>query len=139
MIGGTGSAVVGRCGDGTRFKAGGWGPGIGDEGSGYWIGREAVRRAFAAVDHGDECALLEAIRSAWGVEDIDGVVAYANARAGPDLSALTPVVVRCAEEGDAVAAGVLEDAGEELARQVGVVWQKMQAHGELEGFGRVYG
>jgi N-acetylglucosamine kinase-like BadF-type ATPase len=132
-IGGTGSAVLGRCADGTRFKAGGWGPGIGDEGSGYWIGREALRRAFSAIDKGEECALLEAIRSAWGVEDVDAVVAYANGRPGPDLAALTRVVVACAEQGDAVAAGVMEDAGVELARQIAVVWQKMRAHGEREG------
>ena len=130
VIGGTGSAVLGRCGDGTRYKAGGWGPGIGDEGSGFWIGREAVRRAFAAIDQGEESALLEAIRTAWGVKDLGEVVAFANARPGPDLSALTPVVMRCAYEGDALAAAVLEDAGVELAKQVAVVWEKMRAHGE---------
>jgi N-acetylglucosamine kinase-like BadF-type ATPase len=133
VIGGTGSAVLGRCADGTRFKAGGWGPGIGDEGSGFWIGREAVRRAFAALDRGQDDALLEAIRVAWGVRDIGEVVAFANARPGPDMSALTPVVVRCAEAGDEIAAAVLDDAGTELARQAGLVWQKMRGHGERTG------
>jgi N-acetylglucosamine kinase-like BadF-type ATPase len=132
VIGGTGSAVLGRCADGKRYKAGGWGPGIGDEGSGFWIGREAVRRAFAAVDGGEETTLLEAIRTAWGVKDVGGVVAYANALPGPDFAALTPVVMRCAEDGDGVAQRVLEDAGDELARQVCVVWEKMQAHDEKQ-------
>ncbi len=131
-IGGTGSAVLGRCADGTRFKAGGWGPGIGDEGSGYWIGREALRRAFSAIDKGEECALLEAIRSAWGVENMDAV-AYANGRPGPDLAALTRVVVACAQQGDMVAAGILSDAGDELAKQIAVVWEKMRSHGERQG------
>jgi glucosamine kinase len=137
VIGGTGSAVLGRAGDGARFKAGGWGPGIGDEGSGFWIGREAVRRAFGAMDSGHECDLLEGIRAAWGVTDVDEMVAYANARldggGGPDLSALTRVVVSCAEQGDAVAAGILSDAGEELAKQICLVWDKMRAHGETSG------
>ena len=130
VIGGTGSGVIGRCADGTRFKAGGWGPGIGDEGSGFWIGREAVRRGFHALDRDQPTTLLEAIRTAWGVEDLGEIVAFANAQPGPDLSALTPVVVRCADEGDSVAAAILKDAGVELARQVAVVWGKMQAHGE---------
>ncbi len=52
VIGGTGSQVVGRCSDGTEYTAGGWGPGIGDEGSGYWIGKEALREAFRALDKG---------------------------------------------------------------------------------------
>ena len=133
VIGGTGSAVLGRCSDGERFKAGGWGPGIGDEGSGFWIGREAVRRAFGALDTNQETMLLEAIRDAWGGKDVSEVVAFANARPGPDLSALTPVVMRCAASGDAVARGILEDAGAELARQVSVVWDKMCAHGETAG------
>jgi glucosamine kinase len=133
VIAGTGSAVLGRAGDGARFKAGGWGRGIGDEGSGFWIGREAVRRAFASVDTGQECDLLEGIRAAWGVTDVDEIVAYANTHPGPDLSALTRVVVSCAEQGDAVAAGILSDAGDELAKQICLAWDKMRAHGETSG------
>ena len=130
VIGGTGSGVIGRCSDGTRYKAGGWGPGIGDEGSGFWIGREAVRRAFEALDREESTTLLEAIRTAWGVKDLGETVAFANHQPGPDFSALTPTVVRCAESADAIAASVLERAGAELARQVAIVWTKMQAHGE---------
>ena len=131
VIGGTGSAVIGRCADGTRYKAGGWGPGIGDEGSGFWIGREAVRRAFEALDREESSSLLDATRSAWGVKDLGETVAFANAQPGPDFSALTPAVVRCAESGDAVACSILERAGAELARQVAIVWAKMEFHGEM--------
>ena len=130
VIGGTGSAVIGRCADGTRYKAGGWGPGIGDEGSGFWIGREAVRRAFEALDRDEPSTLLEAIRIAWGVKDLGETVSFANAKPGPDLSALTPVVVGCADAGDSIACQILEKAGEELARQVAIVWAKMEFHGE---------
>jgi N-acetylglucosamine kinase-like BadF-type ATPase len=133
VIGGTGSAVLGRCSDGHRFKAGGWGPGIGDEGSGFWIGRECVRRTFNAIDSDQQTTLLEAIREAWGVKDESEVVAFANSRPGPDLSTLTPAVMRCAEAGDRVAQRILADAGQELARQVSVVWDKMCAHGETAG------
>ncbi len=133
VIGGTGSAVLGRCSDGRRFKAGGWGPGIGDEGSGFWIGREAVRRAFLAMDGGVETGLLEAVRRAWGVEDLNGMVAYANRLPGPEYAALAPVVMQCAEAGDSVAGEVLRMAGDELAAQVGVVWAKMREHCERMG------
>src|SRR5580698_5881788 len=37
VIAGTGSNVMGRCANGTRVSAGGWGPMLGDEGSGHWI------------------------------------------------------------------------------------------------------
>ena len=132
VIGGTGSIVVGRCGDGERFTAGGWGPAIGDEGSGYWIGAEAVKAVFRAMDRGGKSVLAEAIRVAWGGEDLGAIVGVANARPGPDFAALAPVVVRSAEDGDEVARRVLERAGEALGEQVETVWAKMRERGERE-------
>jgi N-acetylglucosamine kinase-like BadF-type ATPase len=53
VISGTGSVAWGRRQDGTQLRAGGWGYLLGDEGSGYWVGREAVRHALARVDRGE--------------------------------------------------------------------------------------
>ena len=130
VIGGTGSVVLGRCSDGTRISAGGWGPVAGDEGSGYWIGREAVRKAFRCYDDGTETGLLEAIRVAWGARDMGEVIGMANARPGPDFAALTRAVVACADAGDEIAARLLTKAGNELAKQVAMVWRKMGLRGE---------
>ena len=130
VIGGTGSVVLGRCGDGTRISAGGWGPVAGDEGSGYWIGREAVRKAFRSYDEGVETGLLEAIMEAWGARDMGEVIGMANARPGPDFAGLTHAVVRCADAGDEIAARLLTKAGNELAKQVAMVWRKMVRRGE---------
>jgi len=52
QIAGTGSNTVGRAPDGHYEGAGGWSSRLGDEGSGYWIGLHAVRRALRAYDHG---------------------------------------------------------------------------------------
>jgi glucosamine kinase len=130
LIGGTGSAVIGRCADGTRYSAGGWGPAIGDEGSGFWIGREAVRQSLRAHDMGRASSLIEAVKKAWNLGDIAALVGFANERPGPDFAALTPVVTRCAADGDGVARAVLEQAGDELAQQVVTAWRAMQRHGE---------
>jgi glucosamine kinase len=130
VIGGTGSVTLGRSSDGTRFTAGGWGPMIGDEGSGFWIGREALRRAFRSLDEGSETGLLEAIRVAWGAADAGEVIGIANARPGPNFSELTKVVAACAEQGDPLAQRLLWKAGNELAKQAAMVWHKMQNHGE---------
>lgn len=45
LIGGSGSAALGRDARGRLRRAGGWGPLIGDEGSGFWIGKEALKDA----------------------------------------------------------------------------------------------
>lgn len=53
VISGTGSVAWGRRPDGTQARAGGWGYLLGDEGSGYWVGREAVRHVLGREDRGE--------------------------------------------------------------------------------------
>ena len=129
IIAGTGSNVLGRAADGAMYRAGGWGPAIGDEGSGYWIGHEALRAGFWAKDRGVTTTLLTEIAQLWGAKSIGEIVEIANERPGPDLPALAPMVVRCADAGDELAAAVLERAGVELAEQVALVALKMKESG----------
>jgi glucosamine kinase len=130
VIAGTGSNVMGRAADGTRYRAGGWGPALGDEGSGYWIGSEALRAGFWAKDRGVATTLLEEIGEFWGTKSLGEIVEKANERPGPDFAALTPIVAKCAESGDDLAVAMLERAGDELAEQVALVALKMKESGE---------
>src|SRR5580693_4239526 len=114
---GTGSNVMGRCANGTRVSAGGWGPMLGDEGSGHWIGVEAIKAALRAEDRGVATCMLKDIESHWGLHSQGELVAYANRRTRVEFAELTAVVARCAEKGDGLAASVLERAGQELAAQ----------------------
>lgn len=127
IIAGTGSNAVGRCSDGHLERAGGWGPVIGDEGSGHWIGVEAIRTALRAHDRQVDTCLLRAIQEFWSLGTLSELVAVANQRTRPDFAQLTSVIARCAEEGDGLAQSVLERAGEELAAQVSLVASKMHA------------
>ena len=52
LIAGTGSIAIGRRTDGSMIRVGGWGPMFSDEGSGFWIGREAIQAALRANDAG---------------------------------------------------------------------------------------
>jgi N-acetylglucosamine kinase-like BadF-type ATPase len=130
VIAGTGSNIVGRAADGTMYSAGGWGPAIGDEGSGFWIGHEGVKAVFWGLDRGVPTTMLKAIQEAWNADTIGDVVAAANVRPGPDFAALAPVVAWCAEEGDDLAKAVLERAGDDLADQVALVRLKMEESGD---------
>lgn len=129
VIAGTGSHVVGRCGDGARLTAGGWGPMLGDEGSGYWIGLEAIRAGLRARDRGVPSCLLRDVMHHWRLEDISALIARANDRPRPDFAELSKVVAECAAKGDVLARSVLERAGHELAAQVGLVIAKMMGAG----------
>jgi glucosamine kinase len=129
VIAGTGSNVIGRAADGTMHQAGGWGPALGDEGSGYWIGQEALRAGFWAKDRSVPTTLLTEIGELWGANSLGEIVEMANARPGPDLPALAPIVARCADAGDELAVAVLERAGVELAEQIALVALKMKESG----------
>jgi len=133
VVAGTGSNVVGRCSSGEMVSAGGWGPVIGDEGSGTWIGLEAIRAGLRAHDRGVATCLLREIEVHWELEDMGELIAKANERSRPDFAELAMVVARCAEEGDALAASVLERAGAELAEQVSLAASKMRALGFAGG------
>lgn len=50
LISGTGSVAIARDVDGTISKVGGWGRLLGDEGSGYWIGLQALKHYTKATD-----------------------------------------------------------------------------------------
>lgn len=115
VLAGTGSNIVARSSGGIMIHVGGWGPALDDEGSGAWIGSQALRAAFRACDAGERTSLLDRVLAHWHLSHIDDIVAAANRIPGPDLAALTPIVLACAEEGDPVATRVLISAGHELA------------------------
>ena len=127
VIAGTGSNIGGRFGD-ALFGAGGWGPMLGDEGSGHWIGLEGLRSATKARDRGENPLVLREVMRVWNAESIGDLIAVAH-RPGTSFSGLSQVVVACADRGDAVAIDVLRRAGEELAAQVVVVCGKMRSAG----------
>jgi N-acetylglucosamine kinase-like BadF-type ATPase len=124
---GTGSNVAGRMPDGTLVTAGGWGPELADQGSGHKIGREGIRAAFLAKDEGRPTVLLDAVLQFWQIASLDLLVEFANSRPAPDFSRLTEVILRCANEGDTVAAEVLRKEGEDLAWLVRVVIRGLQS------------
>jgi glucosamine kinase len=143
VVAGTGSNIVGRVvvveGETEvvgRYWVGGWGPALGDEGSGSWIGLEAVKAGLWGRDRGVPTRLLEDIQAFWGLESLGELVEKGNAH--PDFAVLAPVVVKAAEEGDELAIAVLERAGQELAEQVSIVHLKMMEAGDIGPIGVAY-
>jgi len=94
LIAGTGSIVIGRDKNGSMFRVGGWGPYFGDEGSGFWIGREAVRAALRSVDAQAPREFAERIAADLGLKSIPEVVgAWAGGKIGvPEIAGLFPQV-----------------------------------------------
>lgn len=127
VIAGTGANILGRTRSGAQVNVGGWGPMLGDEGSGYWIGQQALRSALRAYDRGQSRRLLDALAAQWKADQLGQLVEIAHAQPAPDFAALTRVVVREAEEGDALAQSVLLAAGKTLAGDAALALDKLRA------------
>ncbi len=128
VIGGTGAVAYGRLADGREVKVGGWGYLMGDEGSGYDIGRYALQRAAQASDGRIEMtSLLQMIPAQLGLKDLETVhkMLYSGQVTRPQIARLTISVITAAEAGDAVARRLLENAGEELAKVALAVAQRL--------------
>lgn len=126
QIAGTGSNCIGRAPDGGGESAGGWSSRLGDEGSGYWIGLHAIRRALVAYDREEPTRVLETVGRIWGTRTIDELVNVGDSTPGPDFAALAPAIDRLAEEGDPVAIGVLQQAASDLVDTVLLVRAKLR-------------
>ncbi len=125
VIAGTGSIAYGRNLSGEVARAGGWGWAVSDEGSGHWVGTEAVRAVLRARDRGQPTQLLPEIQDALGAKSFDDFIVKLNASPGPDYSTLFPVVASSGGNGDSLAAEVLHRAGNELAKMTGVVVNRL--------------
>lgn len=73
LIAGTGSIAIGRRADGSMIRVGGWGPIFGDEGSGFWIGREVIQAALRAHDAGKESDFVSSVCEALKLNSITDV------------------------------------------------------------------
>ena len=133
VIAGTGSNVVGRLPNGETFHLGGWGPVLSDEGSGYWIGLQAVRATLQALDRGEPTKLFEEILRCWKIGSHSEIVEVGNRVPGPDFSQLARGVSTCAEQGDAVALRVLQEGGSWLGSMATFALQRLKRTGSLAG------
>jgi N-acetylglucosamine kinase-like BadF-type ATPase len=133
IIAGTGSIVYGRNAGGEAARAGGWGHIIGDEGSGYWIGREALAAVMRASDgRGPRTQLTGDILAHFEVADVSRLPRIVYDRELPRVSvaALGPILQHVAANGDAVATRILERAAEELVLGARSVATRLEMRGE---------
>jgi N-acetylglucosamine kinase-like BadF-type ATPase len=133
QIAGTGTNCIGRAWDGSREAAGGWSSRLGDEGSGYWIGLHAVRRALRAHDREEPCGILRRVGEIWGTPSLEDLVNLGDSTPGPDFAALAPVISELAQRGDAVSIGVLQQAADDLVASVLLVRAKLRRKHGIDG------
>ncbi|MCI0449640.1 MAG: hypothetical protein L0Y79_07625 [Chlorobi bacterium] len=113
LIAGTGSILYYRNSNGKINRIGGWGRHIGDEGSGYWIAKEAIGRITNYYDGiGKQTKLANILKKEFGI-DSENIINEIYHK-GFEISKLTRFVFDCAEEGDRVSLEIIKKAAEKL-------------------------
>jgi glucosamine kinase len=124
---GTGSVAVGRDQQGNRHRIGGYGWQMGDEGSGYAIGRASLGAVSRARDgRSPPTALSERILQATRSADFDALIRWAAGASPAEVAALAPHVVAVGAAGDPLAQGIADYAARELSQLAICLLPKMQ-------------
>jgi glucosamine kinase len=114
---GTGSVAVGRDRAGKQHRIGGYGWQMGDEGSGYAIGRAALGAVSRAADgRSPRTALSERVLSASRSESFDDLIRWAAGASPAEVASLAPHVLDVAAHGDPLAQGICDYAARELTQ-----------------------
>lgn len=110
---GTGSVFSRRLGEAV-LSIGGWGPVLGDEGGGAWLGRRFLARCLQAGDGLAEATpRMAAVLARLG--GTGGVVAFARAASGADFAALVPDLLAAPDAG---VEAVLAEGADYTARAI---------------------
>ena len=116
LLSGTGSVVYGKNHLGQTKRVGGWGWFLGDEGSGFWIGQEAIRLVAKVYDQRlDETPLFDAVCHYLHISNPHELLAcvYSKTIEPRFVAQLAPIVIDYAQE-DPLALDILYQASERL-------------------------
>jgi glucosamine kinase len=125
LVAGTGSMAARIVDHSMSSRIGGHGWVLGDEGSGFWLGREAVRATLRVLEVGGPPSELvgRVLAAVLGgsppptdpLRTIGAVTSWVHRKAPAGLAALAPLVCAAAQVGDAEAGALLERAAGLLA------------------------
>ena len=114
LIAGTGSAVFVRAGD-TRLQVGGWGHLLGDEGSGYDIGRMGLRQVLQELDGRLPATSLSPLLCQAIGRPVDEAIPDLYRGGKRLIASLAPLVFEAAANGDPAAREILRESARQLS------------------------
>jgi N-acetylglucosamine kinase-like BadF-type ATPase len=126
LIAGTGSIAFGKDQEGVVHRVGGWGRLLGDEGSGYVLGRDALNAVTKQLDErGKPTLLTELLAKEFNLSTQEHIIT-AVYRENFDIASVAPLVIEAAEQNDAEAARILNRATFELTEHVRAMLMKLE-------------
>jgi N-acetylglucosamine kinase-like BadF-type ATPase len=126
LIAGTGSILFGKDETGNIHRVGGFGRLIGDEGSGYSIGRKALNAVSKAFDgRGEETLISELLDAKMNSEASKNIINKVY-KEKLDVASVAKIVIEAAEEGDPIAEDILDKEANELILHIRSLINKIQ-------------
>lgn len=126
LIAGTGSICFGRDAEGREARSGGWGHLIGDEGSAYALGRDALSAVAHAWDgYGEKTVLTDLLASQLGLDTQRKIISYVYSGDKSAVADLSPLVETAARQGDAAALAIVRKNAGQMAELVGAVADRL--------------
>lgn len=124
LIAGTGSVALARTRSQGRFRAGGYGHFLGDEGSAFWIAFQGIARSIRSSEGRDlDTKMLKPLADHFGIEEPAGFIRlvyreFDKAR----IAGAAGIVAQARDEGDKLALDIYKEASSELVELVRSVW-----------------
>jgi N-acetylglucosamine kinase-like BadF-type ATPase len=126
LISGTGSIGIAKDHNTDIHRVGGWGRVIGDEGSGFAIGRAGLVAIARSIDgRSQQTMLTRFVAKRFGLSNPQRII-WKIYQDRFDPSLVAPLVLNAAEKGDKVSKGILEEAALELVHHVRVLLAKFK-------------
>ena len=125
LIAGTGSIIYGKDENENIHRTGGFGRLLGDEGSGYSIGRKGLQAAAKYFDgRGDETLIVKIIEEKYSINSADELITKVY-KENFDIASIAEVVIIAAENEDQIAHKILLEESEELIHHISTMMKKM--------------
>jgi glucosamine kinase len=128
MISGTGATGLGMNTRGEFWRTDGWDTLLGDAGSGYAIGRAAIRAAMSMLDGRNQpTRLAKALGSVYGIRTAEDMRRLVDStQFGKfEVASFAEHVAASAAEGDPAAREILAQAGRDLGENVSAIVRKL--------------
>ncbi|MDZ7625047.1 MAG: BadF/BadG/BcrA/BcrD ATPase family protein [Ignavibacteriaceae bacterium] len=126
LIAGTGSILFGKDEKGVIHRVGGFGRLIGDEGSGYSIGRKALNAVSKESDGRGEATLISEMLNAKMNSSSSTSIINEVYKEKLDVASVAKIVIEAAEEGDPIAEDILDEEADELVLHIKSLMNKIQ-------------
>jgi N-acetylglucosamine kinase-like BadF-type ATPase len=126
LIAGTGSIMFGKDNNDNMIRVGGFGRMMGDEGSGYVLGRKGLTAVSKEFDgRGAKTLITELLKEMFHISTPEGLITevYKN---NFDIASAAPAVTEAAQQGDKTALRIIDEETDELTEHVETMYKKLK-------------